>query len=268
MIGIFDSGYGGLSVFKEIEKELPQYNYLYLGDNARAPYGNRTPAVIYQYTRQACAWLFSQGCELIILACNTASAGALRKLQQEYLPQKYPAKRILGVLIPLAEEISKSVAPEDTIGIIGTQATIESRAYVNELQKFGLTNTIIEQTCPLLVPLIEDGRIHDPITTQIIREYLAPLKKASVNILILGCTHYPFVINAIKKEMGEGCRIPEPGKVVAQSLINYLERHPEIETKLSKEGLRRFITTDNPKKFKEFAKTMAGMSVDVERLQF
>lgn len=257
MIGIFDSGYGGLSIFREIIHALPTYDFLYFGDNARAPYGNHSRDVIYEHTREACEWLFRQGCELIVLACNTASAQALRRLQQEYLPHAYPERRILGVLVPIAEAVSRQVQTGDTIGVIATRATVESEAYVRELEKYIPKGVrVIQRSCPLLVPLVEEGWLDHTITREVLRGYLEPLRRERLKTLILGCTHYSFLRDSIRKEMAADCFIPDPSEVVAHALYEYLSRHPERDAKLSKNGLRRFVTTDSPERFAEFAVTV------------
>src|SRR3989344_6588305 len=181
MIGVFDSGYGGLTVFRELDKKFPEHDFIYFGDNARAPYGSRSPETIYQYTKECVDWLFREGCELIILVCNTASATALRKIQQEYLPANFPQKRVLGVLIPIAEAIARENNSEK-IGILATKATVESGAYLREIQKYVEPRRfdIVQKTAPLLVPLIEEGMSDHPVTRAILAEYLADFKKDNI----------------------------------------------------------------------------------------
>jgi glutamate racemase len=193
MIGIFDSGYGGLTVFKEIKKLLPQYSYIYLGDNLRAPYGGRSQEAVYQFTEQAVDFLFKQGCQLVIIACNTASAEALRKLQQEWLPKHYPNNHVLGVIRPVVEEAVKQ-SKSGKIGVVGTKATVESQSYVKELKKQKTDVEVVQQACPLLVPLVEEGWLKKPETRMIIKKCLRPLKDHQIDILILGCTHYPLLM--------------------------------------------------------------------------
>lgn len=243
-IGVFDSGLGGLTVLKQFVRVLPDYDYIYLGDNARAPYGDRSAATIYDCTRQAVSFLFENGCTLAILACNTASAEALRRLQQEWLPHAHPDKKILGVLIPAAEAIARA-SGDKRIGIIGTRATIQSNAYLRELTKLGLKAQHIEQrACPLLVPLIEEGW-HDTVPGRmIIKKYLLPFKQKQVGTLVLGCTHYAFVKMRIAHVMGKRVTIIDPGVACAQSLKKYLAAHPESESNLSKTGSVRFLSTD------------------------
>lgn len=248
-IGIFDSGLGGLTVFKHILKTLPEYDYLYLGDNARLPYGEKSTEKIYEYTQEAAEFLFQQGCGLIIIACNTASAQALRKLQQDFLPKKYPERKVLGVIRPLAEEFAKKKIK--IVGIIGTKATVESKAYQIELAKLS-PHIKVEQKCtPLLVPLIEEGWSNKPETKMILKKYLRPLKTKQIEALVLGCTHYPFLLKDIKRIMGRKINVPNPGEVIANSLKDYLQRHPEIKLKKSKKPQINFYTTDDPKSFKK-----------------
>jgi glutamate racemase len=262
MIGVFDSGLGGLTILKQFFKKLPQYNYIYLGDNARAPYGSKSEEVIYNYACQAVDFLFKQGCELIIFACNTVSAEALPKIQQEYLPKKYPDKKVLGVIIPAAEEATTSVIDKYKIGVIGTRATINSGAHEKEIRKRINTDTeIISLACPLLVPLIEEGWTNNIETKMILKKYLHALKLKQINALILGCTHYPFLLKDIKRIMGEKVKIINTPEVTADKLIDYLNRHPEIKNKLNKNQKRFFFTTDAPEKFKELGSKFLGESI-------
>ncbi|MCK4553467.1 glutamate racemase [Candidatus Parcubacteria bacterium] len=288
MIGVFDSGFGGLTILKQFLNQLPQYNYLYLGDNARAPYGNKSQEVIYNYTKEAVDFLFKQGCELIIIACNTASAKALRKIQQEWLLKHQLKKRVLGVVIPIAEQAVKS-SRFNRIGIIGTRATVESRVYEQELNKLlgrpsqsprrsraaglrrgGLKTglKIYSQACPLLVPLIEEAWLKKPETRMILKKYLRPFKQKKIDTLILGCTHYPFLIKDIQRIMGKNCQVLDSPKIVAEKLQDYLERHPEIEGKISKNKKRLFYTTDDPARIKQFGEKFLGEEIrEVKRVE-
>jgi len=257
MIGIFDSGLGGLTILKSIlnvetlhTTSLRYYNYIYLGDNARAPYGNKSQEAIYQYTREAVDFLFSRGCRLIILACNTASSEALRKIQQEYLPEHYPEKRVLGVIRPLVEEIIKH-AKIQRVGILGTKATITSNAYVTELRNGNPNLQVHQQAAPLLVPLIEEGWTSRPETKMILKKYLRPLKNKQVQALILACTHYPFLLSEIRRIMTKRVLVPNPGEVVAKSLADYLERHPELALQATQNSRVQFCTTDDTTAFKQ-----------------
>lgn len=244
-IGVFDSGLGGLTVLKHFLQRLPQYDYLYLGDTARVPYGGHSQEVIYRYTAEAVEFLFNQGCRLVILACNTASSQALRRLQQEYLPLKYPDRRILGVIIPLAEY----AAQYDEIGVIGTRATIASQAYEQEIRKLRPDAKLTTASAPLLVPLIEEGLAGKDVTNKILKNYLRPLKIKKIKTLILGCTHYSFLLTDARRLMGKNCLVPDPGEIIAASLEKYLDRHPDFKTKNKQPGKRRFCLTDKPENF-------------------
>ncbi|MDO8569810.1 MAG: glutamate racemase [bacterium] len=265
MIGIFDSGFGGLTVFKEIKKALPNYSYLYLGDNLRAPYGDRSQEVIYQYAEEAVDFLFKQGCELIILACNTASAEALKKLQQEWLPRHAPEKRILGVIRPLAEEAIKA-SRFGRIGVIGTKATVESKAYQRELKALNPGLKIFQQAAPLLVPLIEEGWLKTTATRMILKKYLRPLKDSQIDTLILGCTHYPLLMKEFKQIVGQRIKVLDAPKIVAVKLIDYLQRHPEIEQKLGKQKTVRYLTTGSLEQFNHLASKFLGTEVKAEKV--
>lgn len=263
MIGVFDSGFGGLVVLREFLRLLPQYDYLYLGDNARIPYGTRSDRVVIRFTEQAVDYLFRQGCRLIILACHTASAKALRTIQQVYLPTHYPAYRVLGVTIPTVEE-ALARSRRKRIGVIATEGTVASRSFELELHKLDHTVEVIQQPCPLLVPLIEAGEQHWEGTTMILQRYLQPLKEAAVDTLILGCTHYSILSSLIRSLMGEEVELICSGQVTAVKLVDYLRRHPEIETLLSRGGTRRYLTTDLTPRFQELASLFMGAPVDAE----
>lgn len=282
MIGIFDSGFGGLAIFKDIAKFLPEYDYIYLGDSARAPYGCRSQEIIYKFAKDAVDFLFDKGCELIIVACGTASSEALRKLQQEYLSKKYPHRRILGVIRPLAEEAVRKTR-FGRIGVVGTRSTIESNSFVRELKKAdserrlnlqtgGSASTttslkIFQKACPLLVPLIEEGWIKKPETRMILKKYLRELKQKRVDTLILGCTHYSLLFKDFKKVMGKNCDVLASGKIIAESLKKYLERHPEIESKLKKESKKIFYTTDDVVAFEKLGSTFLGENFKAEQVE-
>lgn len=260
MIGVFDSGYGGLTVLKAFLERLPDYDYLYLGDSARAPYGNKSLKVVYEYTRQAVEFLFGLGAVLIILACNTASAKALRKIQQEWLPVNQPNKRVLGVVIPLAEAAVEA-SRWGRIGVIGTRATVESRVFEQELHKLNPAGKVFEKACPLLVPLVEEGWVGKPETNSILKKYVRPLKSTAIDTLILGCTHYPFLKNDIARIMGKNCRVLDAPAIVADKLTDYLHRHPEIQTRLTRNSTRTFYTTDDPERFKSFGENFLGRKI-------
>ena len=238
-IGVFDSGLGGLIILKSLVKSLPKYDYIYLGDTARVPYGNRSKEVVYQFLEEAVDYLFQQDCELIIVACNTASAEALRKIQQKYLPTHYPNRRVLGVIIPTAEEALKDNKIK-RIGVLATQGTVNSKTYIRELKKIAPSVMIFQQAAPLLVPLVEnDAR---QWAKPIIKEYLKPLLQKNVDAIILGCTHYP----RFKQEIRDiaKIRIISQDELIPRKLKDYLKRHPEIERKLSKGGKVHLLVTD------------------------
>lgn len=259
MIALFDSGIGGLTVLKPILKALPEYDYLYLGDNGRSPYGGRSPEVIKRFAEEAVEYLFNRGAKLIIFACNTASAAALRHVQQ-----KYPTHKILGVLIPVAEEAVKHTKV-GRVGVVGTKATIGSKSYDTELHKLNPSIKVYSQACPLLVPFIEEGWQERPEAKSILKKYLKPLKSCNIDTLILGCTHYPLMHKEFEKYMGKKVKVFDTGEVVAEKLKDYLARHKEIESKLSKVkkgcGKRLFLTTDDPKKFQLFAEKYLGIKI-------
>ena len=271
MIGVFDSGLGGLTVLKEFLKQLPDYNYIYLGDNARAPYGSKSSKLVYNFTVQAVDFLFKQGCELIIVACNTASAKALRRVQQEWLPKNYPKKRILGVIIPTAEVVADKVnanPKQNKVGVIGTKATIDSQVYETEIKKLCSSAHVINQACPLLVPLVEEGWVARRETKMILRYYLRPLKNKKINTLVLGCTHYPFLLKQIKEVMGKNCEVLDSPKLVGKKLKDYLARHPEIEEKIKEKKRLVFYTTDEVDQFKELGEKFLKIKMkDVEKIK-
>ncbi len=244
MIGVFDSGLGGLTVLKHLFKHLPQYDYLYLGDNARVPYGNKSQELIYKYSQEAVDFLFSQGAEIIIFACNSASSQALRKIQIEYLPKKYPDKKVLGVIRPLAEEVAKNEKVKK-VGVIGTRATISSHVYKEEIKALNPKLEVIEKATPLLVPLIEENWSHKPEARKILKNYLRELKIKEVDALILACTHYPYMLKEIREIMPKKTTVSDSGEVVALSLKDYISRHKDINLKSSKKPKRLFFTTDN-----------------------
>lgn len=249
MIGVFDSGFGGLTVLKGFLRGLPRYDYLYLGDNARAPYGDKSQRAVYNYTRQAVEFLFGRGCRLVILACNTSSAEALRKLQRSWLPRHFPDRRVLGVIVPVAEEAAR-LSRAGRLGVIGTRATIGSGTYRREVKKISPALMLYQQSCPLLVPLVEAGRAAQPETKTILKKYLDPLKARRVDALILGCTHYPFLLTPIRRIMGKAVKVLDSPTIVAEKFADYLKRHPEIEKRLSKNGRLVFYTTGDREKFR------------------
>lgn len=261
-IGIFDSGYGGLTIMKEILAVLPQYDYIYLGDNARTPYGNHSKETVTRFTDEAVQFLFKQNARLIIIACYTACALALRELQEKYLRNPnslFRDRKILGVIRPIAEEATK-LNIKGKIGITGTRATIQSKSFEIELKNQNPNTATASQACPLLVPLIEEHWHKKPEAIMILKKYLRPLKNHNIDTLLLGCTHYPLMIADFKRIIGKRVKVLDGGKIAAKSLADYLKRHPEIEIQLSAGGDRKFFTTDDPEKFAEFGKYFIGMS--------
>ncbi len=253
---------------KEIFKKLPEYDIAYLGDNARAPYGDKSDETIYDYTREAVDFLFEAGAELIVLACHTASAKALRRIQQEHLPENHPGKRVLGVAVPLVEEAVKS-EKNRRLGIIGTKATVESHLYRKEIGKLRQDLEVIEQACPLLVPLIEEGWAGRPETNKILKRYLSPLKNKKVDALILGCTHYPLLAKDLSRILGRRTAIINPATIVAEKLAGYLDRHPEIGQKISRRGARFYFTTDDEKKFRSLGEKFLKEKIkEVKKIRF
>lgn len=259
-IGVFDSGFGGLSVLRHIVRVLPEYDYVYLGDTARMPYGARSQEVIYEFTQQAVDFLFQNNCELIILACNTASSEALRKIQQEYLPKYYPKKRVLGVIIPAAEEAIE-VTGNNKIGVMATESAVASGAFERELKKLNPLAQVFQQGCPLLVPIVESGEQNSEITDVILRKYITPLMKKNIDTLILGCTHYGILESKIKNITGQNIRVISEGKIVAKKMKQYLQRHSEIERILSKKRRITFYTTDITNRFKDLGSKFFGKKI-------
>jgi glutamate racemase len=251
-IGVFDSGLGGLRIFKSLTDSLPDYNYIYLGDNARLPYGSRSFDVIYKFTVEAVDFLFKNGCEIIILACNTASAESLRKIQQEYLSKNYPKKRVLGVIVPTVEYVANELKSRK-VGVIGTQNTINSKVFTKEFHKINPEIEVFQKASPLLVPLIESGEGSAEIEDAVLKNYLRTLTSQEIDTLILGCTHYGFWKEKIKRIVGNNIRIVCEEDVVPKKLKDYLQRHPEIEKNISKEGERLFYLTDFSYNFKYLA---------------
>jgi glutamate racemase len=243
-IGVFDSGIGGLTVFRSIVEQLPGYDYLYLGDNGRAPYGNRSFNTIHQYTWECVQWMFKQGCPLVILACNTASAKALRTIQQQDMPKDNADKRVLGVIRPTAEVIGDYTKTKQ-IGVLGTKGTVQSGSYLLEIEHFSPDLKVYQQACPLWVPLIENGEYNKPGADYYVQLYLDQLMEQSPDIdtILLACTHYPLLQDKIKAHLPAHINVVAQGDIVATSLVDYLQRHPEMEQRLTKNGNRQFYTT-------------------------
>lgn len=266
-IGIFDSGYGGLTILHGIRQLLPQYDFLYLGDNARAPYGPRSFDVVYEFTRQAVVRLFDMGCHLVILGCNTASAKALRTIQQNDLPKLDPSRRVLGIIRPTAEVIGHLTASRH-VGVLATEGTIKSESYNLEIQKLYPDITVSGVACPFWVPLVEYNEADSPGADYFVKKRIDQLMHLDPDIdaIILGCTHYPLLMPKIVKYVNPGIRIVPQGEYVASSLLDYFHRHPEMETKCTKNGAVHYLTTENPEKFKESARLFLHEDVDVRNI--
>jgi glutamate racemase len=267
-IGVFDSGYGGLTVLKEIVGKLPQYNYIYLGDNARAPYGTRSFDTVYHYTLECVQWFFQQGCQLVILACNTASAKALRTIQQNNLQHMAPGKRVLGVIRPTTEKIG-SYTKTGEVGILGTNGTVQSRSYVIEIEKFSPGIKVYQEACPMWVPLIENNEHDTPGAEFFIRKNLQNLfdQSADIDTVLLACTHYPLLKKKIEQFLPPGKHLLSQGEIVADSLQDYLHRHPEIDEKCTKGGEVKFYTTDSAEDFDSHASVFYGSNVKSEHVE-
>jgi len=266
-IGVFDSGYGGLTILHQMRQLMPQYDYLYLGDNARAPYGPRSFDIVYQFTREAVMKLFDLGCHLVIIACNTASAKALRTIQQNDLPGIDPKRRVLGVIRPTAECIGH-ITQSRHVGIFATVGTIKSESYVLEIQKLYPDITVTGEPCPMWVPLIENNEYDSPGADYFVEKRIGNLMRRDPKIdsIILGCTHYPLLLNKILKYVPRGVKIIPQGEYVANSLKDYMVRHPEIDVKCSKGGRCHYMTTENVDKFSESAQLFLHETVDVEQV--
>ncbi len=263
-IGVFDSGLGGLVITHSLMKHHPLYDYVYLGDTARTPYGNRSQETIYEFTKSAVEYLFEHDCRLVMIACNTASADALIKLQQEYLPQHYPDRRILGVIIPTAEDaINKT--NNGNIGVIATRSTVDSKAYVREIHKLNKDIKVYQQATPLLVPLVENYALQ--YSQPIIHDYLKPLLASNIDTLILGCTHYPILKKQIREEVGDDITIISQDELIAEKLADYLSQHTAIEKLLSRNGTHQFLLTDIPPVTSEIARQMFGQTVKLEKIE-
>ncbi|MFI5133118.1 MAG: glutamate racemase [Chitinophagales bacterium] len=262
-IGVFDSGYGGLTVLKEIVKKLPQYDYIYLGDNARAPYGNRSFETVYRNTLECVKWFFDQDCSLIILACNTASAKALRTIQQNDLPKIAPDKRVLGVIRPSTEIIGK-YSETKSVGILATNGTVSSDSYPIEIKKFFPEIKVYQEACPLWVPLVENNEHHSHGADFFIKKHIHNIfeKGESIDVILLACTHYPLLKEKIEEYLPVGVKLLSQGELVADSLKDYFLRHREIESRCSKNHKRIFYTTDSPEDFNSQASIFYGEVVN------
>lgn len=266
-IGVFDSGYGGLTIYSEIQKLLPEYDYLYLGDNARTPYGTRSFDVVYEFTRQAVCYLFQQGCQLVILACNTASAKALRTIQQVDIPSLDPRRRVLGIIRPTVENVGDLTVSRH-VGVLATEGTIKSLSYPLEIRKLFPDIEVTGEACPMWVPLVETGEHRSDGADYFVKRHIDNLfsRDPEIDTLILGCTHYPLLIDKIKQYIPEGVRIVTQGAAVAESLKNYLRRHPQMETLCTKGGTTTFCTTEAGGKFGDRASLFLEYPIEVQNV--
>ena len=267
-IGVFDSGYGGLTILRQIRQLLPQYDYLYLGDNARAPYGTRSFDVIYRYTLEAVEALFARGCRLVVLACNTASAKALRSIQENDLKRLDPSRRVLGVIRPTVEAVSR-ITKTRHVGLLATSGTVNSGSYALELKKTAPDVVVTGQACPMWVPLVENYEFDSPGADYFVKKRIDGIMRLDpqIDTLILGCTHYPLLMSKIVKYVPTGVRIVAQGEYVATSLAEYLQRHAEIASRCSTGGTTHYLTTEDAAKFRESAALFMHQNVEVERIE-
>ena len=266
-IGIFDSGYGGLTILHGLRQLLPQYDYMYLGDNARAPYGSRSFEVVYKFTRQAVLKLFSMGCHLVILGCNTASAKALRSIQQRDIPELDPTRRVLGIIRPTAEVIG-NITKSKHVGLLATEGTIKSQSYDLEIAKLWPDIKVSGVACPLWAAIVEANEADSPGADYFVKKRIEQLmrKDADIDTIILGCTHYPLLMNSIVKNLPDGVRVVPQGMYVAESLKNYLKRHQDVDKMITQGGTCQYLTTESEEKFKESAQIFLHEKVEVKHV--
>ncbi|MBD5374107.1 MAG: glutamate racemase [Bacteroides sp.] len=266
-IGVFDSGYGGLTILKELRKKLPELDYLYLGDNARAPYGSRSYDVVYKFTLEAVKYLFGRGCPLVILACNTASAKALRTIQQNDLPAINPANRVLGVIRPTAEIIG-NLSSSGTIGIMGTEGTVNSGSYDMEVAKLFPSFKVVSQACPMWAPIVENNEASGPGADYFVDKYVRSLlsQDSTIDTIVLACTHYPLLYPKIRAAVPSSVKVVNQGEIVADSLADYLRRHPEMDSRIARGGICSYLTTENPDKFNDLARIFLEEPVEVDHV--
>lgn len=266
-IGIFDSGYGGLTILHGLRHLLPQYDYMYLGDNARAPYGSRSFEVVYKFTRQAVLKLFSMGCHLVILGCNTASAKALRSIQQRDIPELDPTRRVLGIIRPTAEVIG-NITKSNHVGLLATEGTIKSQSYDLEIAKLWPDIKVSGVACPLWAAIVEANEADSPGADYFVKKRIEQLmrKDADIDTIILGCTHYPLLMNSIVKNLPDGVRVVPQGMYVAESLKNYLKRHQDVDKMITQGGTCQYLTTESEEKFKESAQIFLHEKVEVKHV--
>ncbi|MCQ2062468.1 MAG: glutamate racemase [Fibrobacter sp.] len=269
MIGVFDSGFGGLTILRDLQKALPQYDFLYLGDNARAPYGSRSFETIYRYTLESVRELFRRGCPLVILACNTASARALRSIQQQVLPVEFPDRRVLGIIRPTAEEIG-GFSKTGHVGVFATAGTVSSRSYVIEIEHFFPQLKVTQHACPMWVPLVENGECDTEGAQFFVKKDVEALLKEDpeIDAVLLACTHYPLLERQIRAALPSHVRLVFQGDIVAAKTVDYLKRHPEMEVRLSKGGKTEFLTSDTAKFFKKGAFLFGMQDISAESLTF
>ncbi len=267
-IGIFDSGYGGLTILRDIQQRMPDRDFIYLGDNARAPYGSRSFDVVYTFTLQCVQRLFEMGCHLVILACNTASAKALRNIQQNDLPRLDPERRVLGIIRPTVEQVGLTSQTRH-IGLVGTTGTVQSKSYPLEFKKLYPDITVTDKACPMWVPLVENNEYNGDGADFFVKKYINELikKDEQIDTLILGCTHYPLLIDKIKKYLPERVRIVSQGELIAESLENYLSRHENIDAKCTRNGVTKYYTTESVEKFNEAASIFLNKKVEAQHLE-
>ncbi len=266
-IGIFDSGYGGLTILEKIRRLMPEYDYIYLGDNARTPYGTRSFEVVYEFTRQAVLKLFAMGCRLVILACNTASAKALRTIQMRDLPAVAPDRRVLGVIRPTAEIVG-NMTRSGNVGVLATVGTVQSHSYDLEIRKLFPHVRVYSEACPLWVPLVENNEYDSPGADYFVEKNIRALmaQEPAIDTVILGCTHYPLLAEKIRRYLPDGVTALEQGDIVAESLKDYLHRHPEMESRCRKEGECTFYTTELPEKFTVSASVFLKEKITATRI--
>jgi len=263
-IGIFDSGFGGLDIMRWIVKKLPEYDFVYLGDTARIPYGTRSLEVVHEFAKQAVDFLFAKNCGLIVIACNTVCSDALRLIQQKHLTKHYPGEKVLGVMIPAAEHASE-LTKNKRVGVIATEGTVKSGSFGREFAKIDPEIKLFQQPCPLLVPIVESGEQNSKAADIVLREYLQPLIRKKIDTLVLGCTHYGILEKKIRKIVGKKIRTVSEAEIVAEKLKDYLARHPEIEIKLKKNGARTFFSTDLTDNFRTLGSKFFGKKITAKK---
>ena len=267
-IGVFDSGYGGLTILSEIQRAMPDYNYIYLGDNARAPYGTRSFDIVYRFTLQAVNYLFEQGCHLVILACNTASAKALRSIQQKDLPHIDPNRRVLGVIRPTVEKVGE-ISKNGNIGVFGTPGTIQSQSYNIEIAKLHPYFNTYGNGCPMWVPLVENREADRPGADYFVKQEVDNLfgQQPDIDTVLLACTHYPLLYDKIRQYVPQSAQVIKQGEIIAESLVDYMRRHPEMDARCTRGGSTQYLTTENASKFSEMASVFLNKSITATQIE-